>query len=42
MSRKRITIIFLIGILVGILIVSPILTFLGVPSFSDFLTNIFG
>lgn len=42
MSRKRVTAIFIIGILSGMFTIPPILSFFGIPSFNDFLVNIFG
>jgi len=42
LSRKRVTAIFIIGILSGVFTIPPILSFLGIPSFNDFLINIFG
>ncbi len=41
MSKKKLAVMFIIGIISGMFIISPILSFLGVPTFNDILTNIF-
>lgn len=41
LSKKKLAVMFIIGIISGMFIISPILSFLGVPTFNDILTNIF-
>ncbi len=42
MERKKVTVILIMGILVGMFIILPILYSFDIPSFDVFLTNVFG
>gem|GEM_PF-6190585 len=42
MSKKKISLIFISGLFVGVFLVNPVLRLLGVPSFDNVLTFLFG
>lgn len=42
LERKKVTVIFITGILVGMFIILPILYYFGIPSFDHFLIRVFG